>query len=72
WLGGNAQSGFKRLSRKWQANKRLAVRRWRHWQTRYLLKNDWRSRVEAVFSDLQIIVGSFMLLVILIGLSLFG
>jgi len=72
WLGGNAQSGFKRLSRKWQANKRLAVRRWRHWQPRHLLKNDWRSRVEAVFSDLQIIVGSFMLLVILIGLSLFG
>lgn len=72
WVGCSAQSQLKRLNRKWQAYKRLAARCWRHWQSSHLLKNDWRTRWETTLSDWQVIIGSFMLLVVLIGLSVMG
>lgn len=72
WLGGHTQSWFKHQHRTWQANKCLAARRWRHWQTNHLLKSHWQTRWEARLSDWQILTGTLMLLVVLIGLSVIG
>jgi formate hydrogenlyase subunit 3/multisubunit Na+/H+ antiporter MnhD subunit len=69
WLGDQAHKVFKQLRRSWRARKRLAVRRWHHWQTARLLKSQWRTRWETRLADWRMMTGSLMLIVLLIGLS---
>ncbi|MDR9499157.1 MAG: complex I subunit 5 family protein [Hydrogenovibrio sp.] len=72
WLGAHAHKVFKQRHRSWRVRKRLAARRWRHWQTARLLKSHWRTRWETRFADWRMITGGMMLIALLIGLSVFS